>query len=71
MQTEWTTAMAAEIRPTILSIQKISVEGGREVGLPTRLIAAIAIICNPWFGRGWLEDLCPEVRDVCPQSESC
>ena len=29
---------------------------------PTLLVSAIAIIRNPWFGRGYVEDLKPETR---------
>ena len=42
-------------------------EGGKAVPVPTKLVTAIAIIRNPWFGRDWVEDLRPEVRDVCPE----
>ena len=59
--------MAAEIRRTILNIQTTNIEGGMEVPVPTKLIAAIVIIRNPWFGRGWVEDLGSEVRMVCPE----
>ena len=59
--------MPAEIRRTILNIQTTRAEGGKPVPEPTKLITAIVIIRNPWFGRGWVEDLKPEVRDVCPE----
>ena len=59
--------MPAEIRRTLLQIQTTRIEGGKSVPTPTRLIAALAIIRNPWFGRGWVEDLQPEVRDICPE----
>jgi hypothetical protein len=35
--------------------------------VPTKLIAAMVIIKNPWAGRGWVEDLSPEVRDIGPE----
>jgi hypothetical protein len=59
--------MPAEVRRTIINIQTTQIEGGKAVPVPTRLIAAIAIIRNPWFGRGWVEDLSPEVRDIGPE----
>tara|TARA_B100000780_G_scaffold164914_1_gene115286 strand:+ start:301 stop:627 length:327 start_codon:yes stop_codon:yes gene_type:complete len=31
------------------------------------LIAALAIVKNPWFGRGFFENLRPEIQDVCPE----
>ncbi|MEM7208784.1 MAG: amino acid synthesis family protein [Pseudomonadota bacterium] len=58
--------MAIEIRRTLLQVQNTHVEGGREVPESTTLVAAAAIIQNPWFGRGFVEDLSPEVREVGP-----
>ncbi|NKB27951.1 MAG: amino acid synthesis family protein [Rhodobacteraceae bacterium] len=59
--------MPAEIRRTLLQIQTTQIEGGRPVPVPTKLIAALAIIKNPWHGRGFVEDLRPEIRDVGPE----
>ena len=54
--------MSAQIRRTILHQQTTHEEGGKPLATPTLLVAAIAIICNPWFGRGFVEDLKPETR---------
>ncbi len=59
--------MPAEIRRTILNIQTTHEEGGKPLDVPTKLIAAMAIIKNPWFGRGFVEDLSPEIKDVGPE----
>lgn len=56
-----------ELRRTLLQIQTTLEEEGRTVETPTKLIAALAIIKNPWHGRGFVEDLSPEVRDVGPK----
>ncbi|MFK8021947.1 MAG: amino acid synthesis family protein [Pseudomonadales bacterium] len=58
--------MPAEIRRTLMHVQTTHIEGGAKVPVPTQLIAAIAIIANPWAGRGFVENLRPEIRDVCP-----
>lgn len=58
--------MSVEIRRTLLHIQTTHEEGGRSVPEPTKLIAALAIIKNPWFGRGYVEDLRPEIREAGP-----
>lgn len=58
--------MSAEIRRTLLHIQTTHEEGGKVVPEPTKLFSALAIIKNPWFGRGFVEDLRPEIRDVAP-----
>ena len=55
------------LRRTILHIQTTFEEGGRTVETPTKLVAALAIIKNPWHGRGFVEDLSPEIREVCPK----
>ena len=59
--------MPAEIRRTLLQIQTTQIEGGRAVPVPTKLIAALAIIRNPWFGRGYVENLRPEIHDIAPE----
>lgn len=59
--------MAAEIRRTMLNIQTTCIEGGKAVPFPTKLVAALVIIRNPWIGRGWVEDLSFEVRNICPE----
>lgn len=58
--------MNAGIRRTLMHVQTTHEEGGRPLETPTKLFAALAIIRNPWFGRGFVEDLSPEVREVCP-----
>ena len=42
--------MAVTIRRTILHTQTTYEEGGKTVDEPTLLVAALAIIENPWFG---------------------
>lgn len=58
--------MTAEVRRTLLHVQSTFIEGGSAVPSPTKLVAACAIIANPWAGRGYVENLRPEIRDVCP-----
>ena len=58
--------MAVEIRRTILNIQTTFEEGGKKVDTPTKLVSAVAIIKNPWFGRGYVENLSPEIRETGP-----
>ena len=56
-----------ELRRSLLHIQTTFEEEGRTVETPTKLIAALGIIKNPWHGRGFVEDLRPEVREIGPQ----
>ena len=55
-----------EIRRTLIHRQTTFIEGGRKVDTPTLLVAAIAIVKNPWAGRGYVENLRPEIRSHGP-----
>ncbi len=59
--------MMAEIRRTLLHVQTTRIEGGKPVAIPTQLVAALAIIKNPWYGRGFVENLRPEIRAIGPE----
>ncbi len=59
--------MTLNIRRTIVNIQTTYEEGGRAVPVPTQLISALAIIKNPWVGRGFVDNLRPEIQAVCPE----
>ena len=58
--------MPVEIRRTILHRQMTYREGWKDVAEPTLMVAAMAIIRNPWFGRGHVEDMSPEIREHGP-----
>jgi hypothetical protein len=57
----------ADIRRTITHAQTTHSDGGKPLGVPTLLVSAIAIIRNPWHGRGFVADLKPEIRDLGPE----
>lgn len=54
------------VRKTLLHVETTFVEGGRQAQQPLKLIAAMAVVKNPWSGRGFVEDLKPEVHAVAP-----
>lgn len=58
--------MPAEIRKTLLHVEDTLIEGGKRAETPLKMIAAIAVIKNPWAGRGFVEDLRPEIHDCAP-----
>ena len=58
--------MATIIRKTLLHVENTLIEGGREAPRPLTLIAAMAVVKNPWAGRGFVEDLKPEIHTVAP-----
>ena len=59
--------MAAVIRKTLTYVETTLIEGGRAAPRPLVLIAAAAVLKNPWAGRGFVEDLGPEIRAVAPE----
>ncbi|RZS77224.1 amino acid synthesis protein [Phyllobacterium myrsinacearum] len=58
--------MVPVIRKTFLQIETTLVEGGKEAAAPLKLIAALAVVKNPWTGRGFVDDLKPEIHAVAP-----
>lgn len=58
--------MAVEIRKTLLQVESTLIEGGRAAETPLRLYAALAVVRNPWAGRGFVENLKPEIHAVAP-----
>ena len=58
--------MTAEIRRTLLHVETTFTEGGKQAATPMKLIAAAAVIRNPWAGLGFVENIRPEVQSVSP-----
>ncbi|WP_238365697.1 amino acid synthesis family protein [Mesobacterium pallidum] len=59
--------MPAEIRKTLLHVETTWIEGGKAAPTPLKMIAAIAVIRNPWAGMGFVDDLRPAILDVAPE----
>lgn len=55
------------IRKTVLHVETTYVDGGREAAVPLKMVAAAAVIKNPWAGHGFVEDLTPEIKRIAPQ----
>ncbi len=58
--------MPAEIRKTLLHVENTLIEGGKVAETPLKMVAAVAVIRNPWAGRGFVDDLKPEIHDCAP-----
>lgn len=58
--------MNPQIRKTVTYVEKTLIEGGKPAEKPLRLFAAAVVIKNPWLGRGFVEDLRPEVHAMAP-----
>jgi Amino acid synthesis len=59
--------MPFAIRKIVVYKEIICVEGDKVVERPVTLLGVAAVIKNPWFGRGFVEDLAPEQRDGCSE----
>jgi len=58
--------MTAQIRKTLLHVETTLIEGGKTALTPLKLIAALAVLKNPWAGRDFVEDLKPEITAIAP-----
>ena len=58
--------MGLGIRKTASFAETIFIEGGKIAARPAKLAAAAAVINNPWAGRGFVEDLRPEILRFAP-----
>ncbi len=58
--------MPAQIRKTLLNIETTLIEGGRTAATPLKFITAAAVLKNPWAGKGFVEDLKPEIHAIAP-----
>src|ERR1044072_2658039 len=58
--------MTIQIRKTGLQIETTLIEGGKPAEVPLKLFSAYAVVKNPWAGRGFVEDLKPEIHAVAP-----
>ena len=56
-----------EIRRVVTFVEDRYVENGRGITPPVRLVAAVAVIKNPWIGRGFVTDLKPEIDAFAPK----
>jgi hypothetical protein len=55
-----------KLRKIVSYEERVLVEGGKSAEKPLQLFAAAAVLENPWVGRGFVEDLSPEIRSIAP-----
>ncbi len=58
--------MDLKIRKLVNFDEEIRIEGERAANPPLRMLAVAAVVRNPWAGRGYVEDLKPEIRAFAP-----
>jgi hypothetical protein len=62
--------MALGIRKICTFLEETHIEGGKAAPRPLNIVVVAAIIQNPWAGRGFVENLRPEIIDIAgPLSE--
>ncbi|MCA0049319.1 amino acid synthesis family protein [Mesorhizobium sp. B283B1A] len=56
-----------EIRKICTFIDEVLIEGGKAADKPVTSIVVAAVLKNPWAGRGFVENLRPEIIAVAPR----
>jgi hypothetical protein len=59
--------MTMQLRKIVTFTETTLIEGVRKAHQPLQLFAAAAVLTNPWYGRGFVEDLKPEIHAVAPE----
>jgi hypothetical protein len=59
--------MAVEMRKVVTYTEDVRIEGNKASPRPFKLFGAAAVLRNPWAGRGFVEDLSPEIRSCAPE----
>ncbi len=54
------------IRKIVHYQEETLIEGGKEAARPLKMVAAAAVLRNPWAGRGFVEYLKPEIHAIAP-----
>lgn len=55
-----------QVRKLYTVVEETLIEGEKEVSPSIRNIAAVAVVKNPWHGKGYVEDLKPEILACAP-----
>lgn len=56
--------MAIEIRKAVDFIEEIHIEGDKAARPTLKIFASALVLRNPWAGRGFVEDLKPEIHSL-------
>lgn len=55
-----------ELRKVVTYDEDILTDGGRACTPPLRIVGVAAVVSNPWCGKGFIEDLGPDIRRMAP-----
>lgn len=59
--------MQPEVRKYVAHIEDVLIEGGKPAEAPLRTASVAAVLVNPWAGRGFVDDLTPEIHAIAPK----
>ena len=59
--------MELKLRKFVKFVDKTFIEGGKKAKEPVLLVSVAAVIQNPWAGKGYVENLKPEILDLAPK----
>ena len=59
--------MDLKLRKFAKFVDKTFIEGEKKAKEPVLLVSVAAVIKNPWAGKGFVEDLKPEILSLAPQ----
>ncbi|MGF3024962.1 amino acid synthesis family protein [Methylobacterium aquaticum] len=54
------------LRKIATFVEETHIEGGKAADRPVRFVVVAAVLRNPWAGRGFVEDLRPEILAIAP-----
>jgi hypothetical protein len=58
--------MEIQIRKIATFVEETFIEGGKVAAQPIKMVVVAAVLRNPWAGRGFVEDLQPEIYRMAP-----
>tara|TARA_B110000285_G_scaffold208918_1_gene249488 strand:+ start:25 stop:624 length:600 start_codon:yes stop_codon:yes gene_type:complete len=59
--------MHFEVRKVVTTIEETRIEGGKSATTPIKMVGVAYVIKNPWAGRGFVENLRPEIIAGCSE----
>ncbi len=59
--------MDLKLRKLVKFVDKTFIEGGKKANEPVLLVSVAAVIQNPWAGKGFVDDLKPEILSLAPK----
>ena len=58
--------MIDELRKIVTFDETIFKEGNKKAKIPLRIVGVAAVLSNPWKGKGFIQDLTPEIDRIAP-----